>query len=167
MKTILTSTLCLCAALLLCSGEAPAQVNAEEKPAITCFLPFETYGNLSNGDEKALLDNLAIQLLKDREQSARIYVYAGRLACAGEVDAKVKRITHHLVKTRGVEAGRVFVQDGGHREEASVELILWPLAGQLNPPTATPTIDPSDVEIRKDCRPLSRPRRGRQSGSKR
>ncbi len=158
MKAILTSVLCLCAVLLFCNGEVSAQASPE-MPPIVCFLPFDTYKNIPTEDEEARLDNLAIYLLRDPEQVAYIYVYAGRLTCAGEAELHLKRIAHHLVKTRGIKPDRVILRDGGFREEETVELLLWPRVSEFDPPSATPTIDRSEVKMRKDCRSSSRSRR--------
>jgi hypothetical protein len=162
MKFILASTLCLGAVLLLCRQQVRAQT-VPDKPEIADFFPFDTYGKIPPADEKARLDNLAINLLKEPEQVAYIYVYAGRLICAGEVQAHSKRITYHLVNTRGVEAERVFLRDGGYREEATVELWLWPRNGAFGPPSAAPTLDPRGVRVRRICKPISPPRRDRKN----
>jgi hypothetical protein len=164
MRFILTSTLCLCAVVLVCHKQTRAQT-VPEPPTIVDFFPFDTYGKISTDDEKARLDNLAIHLLEDPKQVAYIFVYAGQQPCAGETQAKIAFIKNHLVKTRGIEPDRVIVRDGGHREELTVELWPWTRAGEVSPPSAAPTIDPGEVRMRRNCNPISRRRRGRHSRS--
>jgi hypothetical protein len=45
-----------------------------------CGLPFDTYGNIRFSDEKARLDNFAIQLQNQEDAHGQIIVYAGRKA---------------------------------------------------------------------------------------
>lgn len=164
MRYILTYALCLCVSLLLCSEQTRAQA-VPEKPPIVDFFPFDTYGNISTGDEKARLDNLAAFLLKDPEHVAYIFVYAGKRPCAGETQAKMAFVKNHFVKTRGIDPGRVILQDGGYREESMVELWLHLRTIEFSPPSAAPNIDPAEVKIR-DCKPASRRRSGRGNGRK-
>jgi hypothetical protein len=165
MKFIFTSALCLCAILLL-SGEQTHAQAVPEKPPIVDFFPFDVYGNILPGDEKARLDNLATQLIKDPEHVAYVFVYAGKRPCIGETQAKIARIKNHFVKTRGIKPERVILQDGGYREELAVELWLWLRTLEFGPPSATPHIDPSEVKMR-NCDPASRPRLGRRNSRKR
>jgi hypothetical protein len=158
MKFILTFTLCLCVILLLCNKQTRAQA-VPEKPPIVDFFPSDTYGNISIGDEKARLDNLAGSLRKEPEQMAYIFVYAGQRPCPGEAQAKIAFVKNHFVKTLGIEPDRVMVQDGGYRDELTVELRLWLRNSEFGTPSATPTIDPSEVRIKRNCEPISRRRR--------
>jgi hypothetical protein len=162
MKFIFTSALCLCAVLLL-SGQQTRAQSVPEKPTIVDFFPFDVYGAISSGDERARLDNLATQLLKDPEQVAYIFVYAGRRPCADESRAKIARIKNHFVKTLGIKPERVILQDGGYRDELTVELWLWRRTIEFSPPSATPHVAPGEVRM-KNCKPASRPRRRRRDG---
>lgn len=163
MKFIFIHALCLCAFLLL-SGEQTRAQTVPEKPSIVDFVPFDVYeyGDIFVGDEKARLDNLATQLLKDPEQEAYIFVYAGRRPCASETQAKMAFVKNHFVKTRGIKPERVILRDGGFREESSVELWLWRRTTEFSPPSAAPNLDPAEVRMR-NCKPASRPRRGRRN----
>lgn len=149
---------------MLLSGEQTRAQSVCEKPAIVDFFPFDVYGygDIAASDEIARLDNLATQMLKDPEQVAYIFVYAGARPCPGETQAKMSFVKKHFVKTRGIKPERVILQDGGYREESTVELWLWLRTIEFGPPSATPHVDPGEVKMR-NCKPASRPRRGRRN----
>jgi hypothetical protein len=50
-----------------------------------------------------------------------------------------------MVNTRGVDPGRIVTVDGGYREDMTVE--LWIVPSGATPPTASPTLQQSDVTI--------------------
>lgn len=106
---------------------------------------FDEYGNLSFSDEKARLDNFAIQLQNETEVLGYIITYAGRKSRAGEAQARADRAKRYLENARGMESSRIITVDGGYREESSVELYLDTIG--TPPPTPSPTVDPSEVQI--------------------
>lgn len=116
---------------------------------------FDEYGNIRFNDEKARLDNYAIQLQNSPGSQGYIIAYGGRRGAAGEAQARADRAKNYLVNTRGIEAGRLVTVDGGYKEELTVE--LWIVPTGANPPTASPTVDASEVQIVK---PRARRRRG-------
>jgi hypothetical protein len=160
MKFIFTSLLCLCAMLILSRGQVQAQ-SAPQNPTIADPHPFDAfYGNLSLADEKARLDNLAAALQHDKEHVAYILLYAGRRACAGETRARAVRMKSYLVKRHGIQPERVVWKDGGHREESTVEFLVWPRsAGE---PSVVPTVASSEARI-KPCKSKSNDRQVRRN----
>ena len=118
---------------------------------------FDEYGNIRFNDEKARLDNFAIQL--QQEPGAQGYIIALG-SCAGEGQARADRAKDYLVNTRGIEAGRLVTQDGGCREELVVE--LWIVPTGATPPTASnsATVDPCPACKRAAPRRTRRGRRG-------
>lgn len=116
---------------------------------------FDEYGNIRFNDEKARLDNYAIQLQNSPGSQGYIIAYGGRRGVAGEAQARADRAKNYLVNTRGIEAGRLVTVDGGYKEELTVE--LWIVPTGANPPTASPTVDASEVQTVK---PRARRRRG-------
>lgn len=106
---------------------------------------FDEYQNLPFEDEKARLDNFAIQLQSEPDSAGYIIVYAGRRARIGEAKEVGERAKRYLVKTRKIKARRVITFDGGHREQLTTELYLQ--ARDLPPPPVSPTIKRSDVQI--------------------
>lgn len=84
---------------------------------------FDEYGNIRFNDEKARLDNYAIQLQNAPTDRATIIGYG---ACEGEGLNRANRAKDYLVNTRGIDAGRIDTVDGGCRSELKVELWLVP-----------------------------------------
>lgn len=123
--------------------------NAASCSTSTCVLgsaqKVDHYGDISFGDEKLHLDILVIELEKDSEALGYIIAYAGRRGRAGQAQARVDRAKGYLEKERGIDPERIVAIDGGHREELTVELFIAPIGA--TPPTSTPTVEPSDVEI--------------------
>jgi PKD domain len=118
---------------------------------------FDEYGNIARNDVKARLDNFAIALQNDPGAQGYIIAYGGRRGPAGEAQRRADFARDYLVNTRGIDAGRLVTIDGGFREEATTELYLCPAGA--TPPTASPTVDPSEVQTTRP--PSRRRRRGR------
>lgn len=119
---------------------------------------FDEYGNIAFNDEKARLDNYAIELQNNPGAQGVIIAYGGRVGRTGEAQARADRAKDYLVNTRGIDAGRIQTIDGGFREDLTVE--LWIVPTGAPPPTATPTVDASEVQMTTGKKPR-RPRRGR------
>ena len=122
---------------------------------------FDEYGDICSGDEKARLDNLAIELQNNLEFQVYVIFYGGRCysSCGydyprhrprrprkGEAEARAARIKPYLVNTRGLDPERIFVINGGHRESWTAELWLVPKGAK--PPVPTPTVQPEDIKYR-------------------
>ncbi len=105
----------------------------------------DEYGNISFNDEKARLDNFASAIESDPGNQGYIIAYAGRRARTGEAEARGTRARNYLLGKRGIDARRIVVIDGGHREELTVDLYVVPTG--TPPPTSSPTVDPSEVQI--------------------
>jgi hypothetical protein len=119
---------------------------------------FDTYGRIARNDEKARLDNFAIQLQNDPGAQGYIIAYGGRRGPAGEAQTRADFAKNYLVNSRGIDPGRIVTVDGGFREEATTE--LWLVPGGATPPTATPNVDASEVQTTRSPRRAPR-RRGR------
>ncbi len=135
-----------CARTASCS----TQITVPARPPVK----FDEYGNIAFNDEKARLDNYAIQLQNDPTATGTIIAYG---SCAGEAQARADRARDYLVNTRGIDASRLTTVDGGCREALSVE--LWVVPQGSTPPTA----GAASVEPCPECRraPRRRTRRGR------
>jgi hypothetical protein len=105
-----------------CQSSVPAPVLARRA---------DEFGEVNRDDEKARLDLFAIEM--QNEPGARGYIlgYGGRKAKPGEGQRRADRARDYLVNTRGIEATRVVVVDGGLGETGRTE--LW-----VVPPGATP-----------------------------
>lgn len=106
---------------------------------------FDEYSNIPFSEERLRLDNLAIQLKQEPESKGYIIAYTGRRARLGEARSRAERAKNYLVNERGVEAERIVTMDGGNREEFTIDLYLVPRGAAG--PTATPTVDPKEVQI--------------------
>ena len=114
---------------------------------------FDEYGNIRFNDEKARLDNYAIQLQNDPNASGTIVVFG---SCAGEGQQRGDRAKDYLVNTRGIEAGRITVVDGGCRSDLTVQLWIVPSG------SPAPEIDTSGaISPCPECRRRPAPRRRR------
>ena len=127
---------------------------------------FDEYGDIRFNDEKARLDNYAIQLQNQPGSQAYIIGYG---TCSGDglcshtscivAQKRIERAKDYLVNTRGIDAGRIMTVDGGCRADVAVE--LWVVPTGATPPSANTTgaVDPCP-ECKKP-RPTRRTRRGR------
>jgi hypothetical protein len=137
------------------SASCTAGINAPEGPR-----KFDEYGNIKRNDEKARLDNFANELQANPGAQGYIIGYGGRRGRAGEAQARADRAKDYLVNSRGIDAGRLVTVDGGFREEATTE--LWIVPAGATPPTASPTVDASEVQTTRAPRRTTR--RGRRRG---
>ncbi|HET6977692.1 MAG TPA: hypothetical protein VFI24_15280 [Pyrinomonadaceae bacterium] len=104
------------------------------KPPPPVAQKFDEYGNIRFNDEKARLDNYAIQLQNQPGSGGTIIVYG---TCQGEGQQRGDRAKDYLVNTRGIEAGRITVVDGGCSSELKVQLWIVPSGA------AAPAVDTS------------------------
>jgi hypothetical protein len=95
---------------------------------------FDEYGNIKFNDEKARLDNYAIQLQNQPGSTGVIIAYG---SCEGEAQARADRAKDYLVNTRGIEAGRITTIDGGCRSDLTVQ--LWVVPSGATAPAADTT----------------------------
>ena len=87
--------------------------------------PFDTYRDICFEDEKARLDNFAFVLRENPGWVGYIVVYSGNQSCAGEASYRGNRAKKWVV-SRGIEADRVIVKDGGYQAEVFTRLQPWP-----------------------------------------
>jgi len=126
-----------------CTGTS-ASCTSSVKVAPPPASKFDEYGNIRFNDEKARLDNYAIQLQNNPGSQGTIIVYG---SCAGEAQQRGDRAKDYLVNTRGIEAGRITVVDGGCRADLTVQLWVVPQGA------AAPTVDTSGaIEPCPECR---------------
>jgi hypothetical protein len=135
-----------------CTGTT-ASCTTSVKPPPPEPIKFDEYGNIRFNDEKARLDNFAIQLQNQPGSTATIIVYG---SCAGEAQQRGDRAKDYLVNTRGIEAGRITVVDGGCRTDLTVQLWIVPSGANTPQVDSTGAVDPCPP-----CRRGRAPRRGR------
>jgi hypothetical protein len=148
-----TATVSLGGADPSCSGTT-ASCSTQIKAPAPESVKFDEYGNIRFNDEKARLDNYAIQLQNQPGSTATIIVYG---SCAGEAQTRGDRARDYLVNTRGIDAGRITVIDGGCRSDLTVQLWIVP-TGAVAPAADTSGAISPCPECRR--RPAPRRRRG-------
>ena len=140
MKLISLLCLLLVAASLLGNRAYPSSTTPNS--------PFDEYGNICWDDEKARLDNLAIQLQKQPTATGEIMVYAGRISCNDEAKYRGNRARGWL-KKRGVPSHQIIVKDGGFQKDVLTMLIIVPReARSYDYPSSLPR---DKISIRRRC----------------
>lgn len=99
-------------------SSATVSVTAHAQPA-----KFDEYGNIRFNDEKARLDNFAIQLQSEPAAKGFIIAYG---TCEAEGEKRANRAKDYLVNQRGIDAMRIWVVDAGCKPTLKVELWLVP-----------------------------------------
>jgi hypothetical protein len=87
---------------------------------------FDEFPDISRNDEKARLDNYAIQLHNDPTSTAYVLVYPGRTGKRGEVQQHAGRIVDYLVNSRGLDKNRIVTLVGPARDHLDIELWVTP-----------------------------------------
>jgi hypothetical protein len=139
------------------TAQASTNVTRKEIPPPECR-KFDEFPSIAFDDTKARLDNLAIELQNAPDTTAYVIVYAGRTSRAGQADALGRRALDYLVSSRGVDARRIVLINGGYREDDYIEIWVCPPGAKA--PVASPTVQPGDVQPSTERRRPRRPRRG-------
>jgi hypothetical protein len=157
-STTVTVERCTCEVIPTPTPTPEVIMTPEPTPTPIGPTQFDTYGRIARNDEKARLDNFAIQLQNDPGAQGYIIAYGGRRGAAGEAQTRADFAKNYLVNSRGIDPGRIVTVDGGFREEATTE--LWLVPSGATPPTASPNVDASEVQTTRPPRRAPR-RRGR------
>jgi len=112
---------------------------------------FDECNNCAFDDQKARLDNLAVELQNDPSTRGYIIAYGGRMSPLGQVEKLMTRARDYLITQRGIDASRLVIVNGGFREEDSVE--LWIVPSGAAAPQPTPTVQAGEVNPGKRRRP--------------
>jgi hypothetical protein len=97
--------------------------------AVTTRAPdskFDEYGTLAWEDEKARLDNFAIQLQNKENLIGYILVLDAVGGCPGEAQARAIRAKRYVVEHRGLPWNRVIWKVEGYQSDVSTGLVLAP-----------------------------------------
>jgi hypothetical protein len=111
---------------------------------------FDECNNCTFDDQKARLDNLAVELQNDPSTRGYILAYGGRMSPIGQVEKLMSRARDYLVSKRGIDASRLVLVNGGFREQDSVE--LWIVPSGAAAPQPTPTVQAGEVNPGKGRR---------------
>ena len=125
------------------TAQAVSMVAAEVKKSIVAR-EFDECNNCTFDDQKARLDNLAVELQNDPTTHAYVIAYGGRTSPIGQVERLMTRARDYLTHERAIDAARITIVNGGFREADSVE--LWIVPSGAAPPRATPTVQAGDLK---------------------
>ena len=95
-------------------------------PAPLISRRFDEYPDIARNDEKARLDNFAIELQNDPTATGYILIYPERHGRSATVQARSAGIIDYLVNSRGIDARRLVTLVGPPRDQLTVELWLSP-----------------------------------------
>ena len=98
---------------------------------------FDEFPSVAFDDDKARLDNLAIELQNSPTSTGYIVTYAGQRSRAGQADRMGRRAINYLVARRGITRNRLVYVNGGGRDVDTYEFWLVPQGAE--PPRPTPT----------------------------
>jgi hypothetical protein len=126
-----------------CRQTAQAATGVGALPNITPPKRFDEFPSVAFDDDKARLDNLAIELQNSPGSTGYVIAYAGRGTRAGEADRMGRRALDYLTTARGIGRDRLIFIDGGYRESNSFE--LWVVPQGAEAPRPTPTLTPEQA----------------------
>jgi hypothetical protein len=133
------ATVELAGAPLGCNTSADKKMQIEPH-GFTCTLRFDEYGDLKFEDEKARLDNFAIQITNEPLSSGYILMSAGLITFENEATERLDRAKSYLVNVREIDPSRVFTVDCGFAKELSINLHIVPIGS--TPPPCSNSVDP-------------------------
>ena len=120
-----------------CRQTAQASTGITQPQLLETPRRFDEFPSVAFDDDKARLDNLAIELQNNPGTTGYIISYAGRRSRAGEADRMNARALGYLTGTRGISPERLRTINGGGRDVKSYELWLVPQGAE--PPRPTPS----------------------------
>lgn len=104
-----------------CSASCTTQVPQPPTPR-----PFDEFGDVARDDEKARLDNFAIQLQNEPGAVGYYVINPGRNTRPGIAERRAQFARDYLVNMRGIEPRRVMTRIGGQSDVLRIRLWLVP-----------------------------------------
>lgn len=141
-----------------CNGSASTTTQIEP-PALSCGRPFDEYGDIKFEDEKARLDNFAIQILHIELSSGYILMAAGQKTFENEATERLARARSYLVKVRDIDPNRVVTLDCGFTQDLIIKLYIASPGASPPPCSVFVEIPFSDVKFTKPRPKASKKRR--------
>ena len=138
----IASLLCLLSASLLYGSEPAAPPNS----------PFDSYFAISWENEKARLDNFAIQLQNYPQALGFILVFDKSGGCPGEAKARAIRAKRYVVEHRGVPWNRVIWRHEGYTEDVYTKILIAPPGASVPYPYGDSTAPEVDGPMTRACK---------------
>lgn len=115
------------------SGDRNCRQTAQATTAILGLTPqptiakrFDEFPSIAFDDDKARLDNLAIELNNQPTARGYIVLHPSTRATSRSIQRLTTRTRNYLVNTRGIDASRITVINGAPRERDYFELYIVP-----------------------------------------
>ena len=144
---VVTVTVELVGAPVGCQSTVSKTINISPQPP-TCGRPFDQYGRITFEDEKARLDNFAIQLSNvPSEYMGLIHVSAGQKTFKGEAKYQLDRARAYLVNVRRIDSSRIITVDCGFYRDLNTKVWVVPRGATF--PECDNQIPYSDVKFTK------------------
>ena len=129
---------------LKCSAKSKTSIT----PLIIETMSFDAYGDIKWEDEKARLDNFAIQIMNEPSSRGALIAFAGNPTYKGEAAFRLQRAKNYLVSVRKVPAERLVTTDSGYRTDFTV--YLWVVSeGITSLPVDLTTLPLSEIRFTK------------------
>lgn len=103
----------------------------------------DQFGSVRSNEEKARLDNYAVELNNDPSSMGYVIVY-GRTSRPGEAKKRADRIKQYLSYYRGIDMKRLVSLD--HCILSRLEVRLWIVPRGAKPPVPCPTRSPAKAK---------------------
>lgn len=87
---------------------------------------FDEYPDIARNDEKARLDNFAIELQNDPTATGYVLIYPERSGRSATAQTRSSQIVDYLANSRGIDSRRIVTLVGPQRADLAVELWVAP-----------------------------------------
>ena len=152
-----TATVELIGAPSGCNNSASKSTGVAPPPLHRCAL--DSYGDIDFENEKARLDNFAIQVLNTQGSGGLIQMSAGQVTFKGEAAYRLDRAKSYLVGFRKIDPSRIITADCGFTTELTTTLWVVPPGATLPECNIFGQIPPSEVKFTKPRPKSSKKRR--------
>ena len=109
-----------------------------------------SYWTRSKRIQIARLSAFAVELGNQPGALGYLLVYPGQRGNSRESQYAATRAKEYLVKTHGLDAGRIVIVGGGFKAALTVELWIAPTGAM--PPAANPTVDSGTLKVKRTRR---------------
>lgn len=137
---------------------ASASALTKVTAVFACGHRFDEYGDISFEDEKARLDNFAVQLVNVPMSSGLLMMAAGQVTFTNEATERLDRAKSYLVNEREIDSNRIITVDCGFAPELTITLRILPV-GVTAPQCSNISVEPFSVKFTKRRPKISKQKR--------